>query len=184
MTENNRIEYKRELNERLEKEVIAFLNYHDGGIIYIGIDKDGSLYGVTECDALQLAIKDRLKNNIQPSCLGLFDVIHETLDGKDIVKIIVASGTEKPYYLRKFGMSEKGCFIRIGSASEPMSLRMIEELFARRTRNSIARIRSLRQDLTFEQLKIYYQEAGLTLGDKFAANFELITEDGGYNYAG
>ena len=184
MTENNRIEYKRELNERLEKEVIAFLNYHDGGIIYIGIDKHGSLYGVTECDALQLAIKDRLKNNIQPSCLGLFDVIHETRDGKDIIKIIVASGTEKPYYLRKFGMSEKGCFIRIGSASEPMSQRMIEELFARRTRNSIARIRSLRQDLTFEQLKIYYQEAGLTLGDKFAANLELTTEDGGYNYAG
>ena len=184
MTENNRIEYKRELTDGLEKEVIAFLNYHDGGIIYIGIDKHGAVYGVSECDALQLAIKDRLKNNIQPSCLGLFDVIHETRDGKDIIKLIVASGSEKPYYLRRFGMSEKGCFIRIGSASEPMTQRMIEELFARRTRNSIARIRSLRQDLTFEQLKIYYQEAGLTLGDKFAANLELLTEDRVYNYAG
>jgi predicted HTH transcriptional regulator len=184
MTENNRIEYKRELTDGLEKEVIAFLNYHDGGIIYIGIDKHGAIYGVSECDALQLVIKDRLKNNIQPSCLGLFDVIHETREGKDIIKLIVASGTEKPYYLRRFGMSEKGCFIRIGSASEPMTQHMIEELFARRTRNSIARIRSLRQDLTFEQLKIYYQEAGLTLGDKFAANLELLTEDGVYNYAG
>ena len=184
MTENNRIEYKRELTDGLEKEVIAFLNYHDGGIIYIGIDKHGTVYGVSECDALQLVIKDRLKNNIQPSCLGLFDVIHETRDGKDIIKLIVASGTEKPYYLRRFGMSEKGCFIRIGSASEPMTQRMIEELFARRTRNSIARIRSLRQDLTFEQLKIYYQETGLTLGDKFAANLELLTEDGVYNDAG
>lgn len=183
MTENNRIEYKRELTDGLEKEVVAFLNYHDGGLIYIGLDSNGKVHGVPDCDAVQLAIKDRLKNNIQPSCLGLFDVIHETHDGKDIVKIIIASGSEKPYYLRKFGMSEKGCFIRIGSASEPMPVRMIEELFARRTRNSIARIRSPRQDLTFEQLRIYYQEAGFTLGDKFAANLELLTEDGAFNYA-
>lgn len=181
--ESNRLEYKRELTEGLEKEVVAFLNYHDGGVIYLGIGNDGTAYGVSDSDALQLAIKDRLKNNIQPSCLGLFDVIHDICEGKDVIKIIVASGSEKPYYLRKFGMSEKGCFIRIGSASEPMPVRMIEELFARRTRNSIARIRAPRQDLSFEQLKIYYQEAGFTLGDKFAANLELLTEDGAYNYA-
>ena len=181
--ESNRIEFKRELTDNLEKEVIAFLNYHDGGMIYLGIDKTGTVYGVPDCDAVQLAIKDRLKNNIQPSALGLFDVIHEKRDGENVIKIIVASGSEKPYYLRKFGMSEKGCFIRIGSAREPMPVRMIEDLFARRTRNSLARIRAPRQDLSFEQLKIYYQEAGFTLGDKFAANLELLTEDGAYNYA-
>jgi predicted HTH transcriptional regulator len=181
--ESNRLEYKRELTEGLEKEVVAFLNYHDGGVIYLGIGNDGAVFGVHDSDAVQLVIKDRLKNNIQPSCLGLFDVIHDVCEGKDVIKIIVASGSEKPYYLRKFGMSEKGSFIRIGSASEPMPVRMIEELFARRTRNSIARIRSPRQDISFEQLKIYYQEAGFTLGDKFAANLELLTEEGAYNYA-
>ena len=60
---------------------------------------------------------------------------------------------------------------------------MIEELFARRTRNSISRIRSPRQDLSFEQLRIYYQEAGFALNDKFAANLELLIDDGAYNYA-
>jgi hypothetical protein len=35
MSETNRIEYKQELSAKLdiEKEVIAFLNYHEGGII-------------------------------------------------------------------------------------------------------------------------------------------------------
>ena len=183
MKESNRIEFKRELSDSLEREAIAFLNYRDGGIIYVGINDNGTVAGVPNCDAVQLAVKDRLKNNIQPSCMGLFDVLHETRDGKEIIKIIVAGGSEKPYYLRKFGMSEKGCFIRIGSASEPMPVKMIEELFARRTRNSITRIRSPRQDLGFEQLRIYYQEAGLALGDKFAENLELRTEDGDYNYA-
>jgi len=35
-----RLGYKQELSNGLEKEVIAFLNYREGGIIYIGIDKN------------------------------------------------------------------------------------------------------------------------------------------------
>ncbi len=183
MTESNRIEYKRELTASLEREVVAFLNYHDGGVIYLGIDDDEAVVGVQNCDAVQLAIKDRLKNNILPSCMGLFDVIHEQRNGKETIKIIVAGGSEKPYYLKKYGMSEKGCFLRVGSAAEPMTVRMIEELFARRTRNSLTRIRSPRQDLTFGQLRIFYEEAGFELGEKFTSNLELLTEDGGYNLA-
>jgi ATP-dependent DNA helicase RecG len=181
--ESNRIEYKRELTDGFEREAVAFLNYRDGGVIYLGIDQDGSVVGVSNCDAVQLAVKDRLKNNILPSCLGLFDVIHEVREGNDLVKVTLASGPEKPYYLRKYGMSEKGCFVRLGSATEPMSGRMIEELFARRTRNSIGLIRSPRQTLSFEQLRIYYEETGFSLGEQFAANLELLTEDGAYNYA-
>lgn len=181
--ESNRIEYKRELTDALERTVVAFLNSHEGGVIYIGVDDDGETVGIANDDALQLKIKDRLKNNIQPSCMGLFDVLHETRDDKDIIKIITAGGSEPPYHLRKYGMSEKGCFMRVGSATEPMPARMIEELFACRTRNSISRMRSPRQDLSFEQLRIYYQEAGLTLNDKFAANLELLTEDGAFNMA-
>ena len=44
MSEINRIEYKRELTKDLDidKEVIAFLKYHEGGI-YPGIEEDGSV---------------------------------------------------------------------------------------------------------------------------------------------
>lgn len=100
MNESNRVEFKRELTDSLEKEVVAFLNYQEGG-----------------------------------------------------------------------------------SASEPMNSRMIEDLFSKRTRNTIGFMRSPRLDLTFEQLKIYYQEAGLTLNEKFLNNLELLTPDGHLNYA-
>ena len=184
MTETNRIEYKRELTDGLEKEVIAFLNYREGGIIYIGINKEGNTYGLADADGDQLKIKDRLKNNIRPSALGLFDIVSEEQDGKNILKIILASGPEKPYHLKKYGMSEKGCFIRLGSAAEPMPQKMIDELFAKRTRNSISKIKAGRQDLSFSQLKIYYEESGYSLGKAFAKNLELLTEDGAFNYAG
>ncbi|QQX76493.1 MULTISPECIES: RNA-binding domain-containing protein [Aequorivita] len=183
MPETNRIEYKRELSDGLEKEVVAFLNYREGGIVYIGVDKNGNTYGLADADGGQLKIKDRLKNNIRPSAMGLFDIVSEVREGKDILKVIVASGPEKPYHLKKYGMSEKGCFIRLGSAAEPMPQKMIDELFASRTRNSISKIKANRQDLTFSQLKIYYQESGYNLGNNFAKNLELLTEDGLYNYA-
>ncbi len=136
-----------------------------------------------DCDEAQLKIKDRLKNNILPSCLGLFDVIHEKMDAKDVIKITLASGPEKPYYLKKYGMSERGCFLRIGSASEPIPSRQIEEMFSKRTRNTIGFMHSPKSELSFEQLKIYYQEAGYQLNDKFLMNLELLTPDEKHNYA-
>ena len=183
MKETNLIEFKRELTNELEKEIVAFLNSGKGGVVSIGIDKDGSTIGVADLDGDMLKIKDRLKNNILPSCLGLFDVLHESKSGKDIINIAVASGTEKPYYIKKHGMSEKGCFMRIGTASEPMSVKLIEETFTKRTRHSLGKIRSNKQDLTFSQLKIYYQEVGKDLNEKFASNLDLLTEDGEFNYA-
>ena len=55
MTETNHIEYKRELTPELdiEKEIVAFLNYKEGGYIYIGIDKDGSTVGVSDVELVE-----------------------------------------------------------------------------------------------------------------------------------
>lgn len=184
MSETNRIEYKQELNVDvdIEKEVIAFLNYTEGGLIYIGIDKFGNVRGISDVDSDMLKIKDRIKNNISPSAMGLFDVVSEIREGKELIKIIVAGGTEKPYFKKKFGMTEKGCFIRVGTAAEPMPQGMIEKLFATRTRNSLGKIRSNRQDLTFEQLRIYYEEKGYDLSSQFKKTLELLTEDNKLNY--
>ena len=181
-TEINRIENKEQLNEDFEQEVIAFLNYKEGGIIYVGINKNGQVVGVENTDLTQLQIKDRIKNNIQPSTLGLFDVTVETIENKEVIKVIISSGTEKPYYLRKKGRTPEGCYIRIGSSKERMTERMIEEMFARRIKNSLKEIESPRQDLTFRQLKIHYEGNGMILNDNFARNLNLLTDEGKYNY--
>ena len=110
--------------------------------------------------------------------MGLFDIIYEEHDGKDVVRITIAGGLEKPYYLKKYGMTEKGCFIRVGSAAEPMPQEMIESLYSRRVRNTIGRMESTRLDLTFEQLKIYYEARNLHLNSSFMQNLELLTPEG------
>lgn len=184
MTETNRIEFKRELTDDLdiEKEVIAFLNYKEGGYIFIGIDKEGHTVGVEDPDGCMLKLKDRIKNNISPSAMGLFDIATETKDGKSIVKVTVASGMDKPYFKTKYGMTPRGAFIRVGTSVEALPQEQIDRLFAMRTRNSISKIVSNRQDLSFEQLRIYYDERSKRLNDNFKRSLELITKEGEYNY--
>ena len=75
LLEDKRTEFKVKITDNLEKEVIAFLNT-DGGNIYIGVDDKGNIQGnLGNIDLLQRTIKDKLKDNIMPSTLGLFDVI-------------------------------------------------------------------------------------------------------------
>lgn len=180
--ETNRIEYKSKLTDKLEREVVAFLNYHEGGNIYIGIDDKGNAVGVENIDSTQLRIVDRIISNILPSTLGLFDVVTENISGKDIINIIISSGTEKPYYLKTQGMSPNGCYIRVGSSVQQMTTAMIEETFSKRTRNTLGNIGSPRSELTFEQLKIYYEEKGLKLNEQFRTSLELLTKKGELNY--
>jgi predicted HTH transcriptional regulator len=157
LIESNRLELKRILNDSLEKEVVSFLNYHEGGEIFIGIDDDGTVVGVQDSDDIQKRIIDRIKNNIYPSTMGLFDVVIVSKDNKNVIRIIISSGSEKPYYIKKYGMSPNGCLLRVGTTVQPMTREMIDDLYSKRIRNSLGKLLSPRQDLTFKQLKIYYE---------------------------
>lgn len=129
-----------------------------------------------------MKIADRIKNNILPSTMGLFDIVTEVIEEVSVIKILVSSGLEKPYYIKSQGMSPSGCFTRVGTSTQPMTTAMIDELYAKRIHATLRNIQSPRQDLSFSQLKIYYQERGLELNQRFANTLELLTPDGKYNY--
>ena len=63
-----------------------------------------------------------------------------------------------------------------------MPQRMIDGLFSKRTHHSLGKIKSGRQDLTFEQLNIYYQAQSIILNNQFGTNLELLTPSGDYNF--
>ena len=183
LIETEKIEFKSILNEKLEKVVVSFLNSKTGGDLYIGVANNGTVLGVENIDKVQLAITDRIKNNIFPTCLGLFDVYSEELDMKMIIHIVVSRGTEKPYYIKSFGMSPAGCFIRVGSGIKQMDIALIDRLYASRTRNSLRNIVSPRYaNHTFAQLKIYYEEHGFKLNESIIQNLDLYTSEGKLNY--
>lgn len=114
--------------------------------------------------------------------MGLVDIGVETLSGKNVLHLSISEGMEKPYYIKRYGMSEKGCFIRSGSAVMPMNARMIERLLVRRSRIYLKQLSSPAQRLSFEQLRIFYHEHGHVLNDNFAGNLDFLTDDGKYNW--
>lgn len=182
LQESNRIEFKSILNDKMEKEVVAFLNNQEGGILYIGLDDEGHPVSNIDLDNTQLKIADRIKNNILPSTLGLFDIVTEVVEEVSVIKILISSGLEKPYYIKNQGMLPSGCFTRVGTSTQPMTTAMIDDLYAKRIHTTLRNIASPRQDLKFAQLKIYYQERGLELNQQFANSLELLTPDGKFNY--
>lgn len=178
--ESETLEYKRELTDGFEKEVVAFLNMQ-GGQIVIGKADDGTICPLESADKTALAVADRIKNNILPSAMGIFNV---EIKEEGYIIVTVASGLEKPYYLKKYGMTPNGCYMRIGTQAASMPQSMIDSLFARRVINTLHNVVAPNQHLTFTQLKIFYEEKGMDVsGEHFLRNLDLYTGDGRYNYA-
>lgn len=66
--EDIRNEFKVKIADKLESEVISFLNTN-GGNIYIGVNNKGEIVGIKEnIDFLKRMIKDRLNDNIAFYC--------------------------------------------------------------------------------------------------------------------
>ena len=183
LTETENREYKREIPDDLEKAVVAFLNA-SGGELCIGVNDDGTVYGIDNYDEESRKFIDRVKNNITPSAMGLFSVTPRTGEnGKAYFVATIASGFEKPYFITKYGMSSKGCFVRMGTQNSPMPQTMIDSLYARRSLHTLHNVISPRQNLTFRQLKIYYEEKGYTAdSEHLLQNLDFYTEDGKFNY--
>ena len=181
MVEGMNVEFKSEVNDKLEKEVIAFLNAN-GGHLYIGVNDDGTPCGVKDIDATQLAIKDRLKDKISPSIIGLLEYVPEKKDGFDILHMIVPSGTQKPYYLKKYGMCPEGSYIRVAASCLNLTEKQIFDMFSHRCRTSLTNIVSPKQELTFRQLRIYYDEIGFEFQENTLKQLDLLLEDGRFNY--
>lgn len=180
--EDVRNEFKVKLTDKFEEEVISFLNTN-GGNIYIGVNDRGDIVGInSNIDLLQRTIKDRIKDNIMPSTLGLYDVVVMEENNKKYIKVIIARGSEDPYYIKGMGMTPDSCFIRVESSVQSMPYDMINNRVNKRTRNSLRNIVSPKQDLTFSQLKIYYEEKGFDINNNFLKQLDLYTDDGKYNY--
>lgn len=180
--EDVRNEFKVKLTDKFEEEVISFFNTN-GGNIYIGINDKGDIVGINgKIDLLQRTIKDRIKDNIMPSTLGLYDVVTLEENGKKYIKVIIAHGSEGPYYIKGMGMTPDSCFIRVGSSIQSMPYDMINNRVNKRTRTSLRNIVSPKQNLTFSQLKIYYEEKGFNINNNFLKQLDLYTDDGKYNY--
>ncbi len=97
--ESETIELKRTLTKDFAKEVVAFLNTRNG-IIYIGVDDNGEVVGITNVDKTMREIRDIIRDQILPSTEGLCEIGSLLEDDKMIITVKVTKGT-KLYYIKK-----------------------------------------------------------------------------------
>ena len=181
--ETERTELKKILNDTLQKEIVAFLNSFDG-VIYIGVDDDGTVIGVDNIDDTQKRIADIITTQILPNPQAFVELGTKYVDGKNVIELKVSKG-KALYYIKKYGRSAAGCFVRVGTSCRSMTEEQIEERYAETVsipEKSIRDIPVLRDNYTFNKLKQYLVSHGIHINEEsFYKNFGLITTDGKFN---
>ena len=177
--ENQNIEFKQEYVSDIRKEVIGFANA-DGGVVYVGIRKDGVVIGMEDPDSAMLQIVNSLKDSIAPDIMPFVKVQAEQMEGKHVVEIHVTTGTNRPYYLREKGLKPSGVYVRKGSSTQPMTEEGIREMIIENSGRSFESCRSMNQELTFKEFTAQMEARSIAIGSAQMKTLKLIGEDGLY----
>ena len=181
--ENEQTEYKRELTNGLTKEVLAFINTQ-GGSIYIGVNDDGSIAGVTDSDQIMLRIASMLRDSIHPDAMMFISIQAEQKEEKNVVHLIISSGTNKPYYLIKNGLKPSGVYVRQGSASVQASPEQIRQMIKAADGDIFEDNISLNQELTFKKTSDIFHKKNLKFASEQMISLGIMQTDGVYTNLG
>ncbi len=173
-TETENIEFKAKFTEDLYKEIIAFANT-DGGIVYIGIDNDGTVRGLDQVDQEYTRITNGIRDAIMPD-VTLF--VRYTIQENKVVRVEVSEGTNKPYYLKSKGLKPSGVFVRQGTSSAPASPEAIRQMIKDSDGDVFEEMRSLYQELSFDAAASAFKRYGVDFGPEKYRALGIIQKDG------
>ena len=167
--EDQKTELKVELTKDIKKEIVAFANTNDG-TIYIGIDDDGKIVGLTNAEKDLEALSGMIREGIK-SDLTLYTKIYiEKINNKDIIIVKVSEAPNKPYYLSDKGLKSSGVYLRHGNVSVQANEEVIKKMLVESNSNSFESNISKEQNLHFDYLKGLFKQHNLEINDnKFKA---------------
>ena len=159
-TETEKTELKQKLTDSIPKEIVAFLNT-DGGTIYIGVNDDGSVCGIEKLDESLKKIADIIENQILPESSSFVELGTKYIENKHIIAIKIRKG-ESLYYIKKYGRSSQGCYVRVGSTCRSMTEEQINTVHNKYldAKVKITEIPSCLNNPTFQYLKLLLVETG------------------------
>ncbi len=179
MTENKTTEFKREYTEDIKYAVVAFANT-DGGSVYIGIDDNGSVYGVKKTDETMVRVTNMLRDAIKPDVTMFTDVSVQKRDNKEIIVITVQRGTARPYYIKGKGIRPEGVYVRHGASSIPASETTILEFIKETSGDKYEDAVSLNQQLTFNEATKHFAQRDIDFGKSQMKTLGLLNQDDVY----
>ncbi len=125
--ESSGVEFKRDdvHPQSLAKEIASLANL-EGGYILLGVEKDGTVTGLTRPD-IEEWIMNICSNNIRPPIIPYFEIVVWEGDKKIGVITIPEDSPDKPY--KALRGSQWVTFVRIGSTSREASREQEQRLY-------------------------------------------------------
>lgn len=177
--ESENLELKRDITDTLCKEIISFAN-SKGGTIYIGYDDKSNLVGVVNAKEKLDKISNMISDVIEPNITFNVSLEIKREEKKDIIVIKVLKGTNRPYYIKKYGMTEKGVFLRLGATNKPATREEIRQMIMEDNSITFETNVSINQNLTFEELNKEFDSQNITLNETKMKNLGLLSESNQY----
>ncbi|WP_373233497.1 RNA-binding domain-containing protein [Cohnella sp.] len=174
--ENAICELKREFTPELKKEAIAFVNT-DGGEIYIGIADDGTVVGVEQAESVLTRIMNMLRDSIKPDISMFTSPSITTINGLQVIVLLIQRGTSRPYYIAEKGLKPSGVYVRQGLSSVPASESAIRQMIIETDGEKYEDIRSLTQDLTFSETSKAFKQQEMVFGESQMKTLNIINAD-------
>ncbi len=107
--------------ENLATTFISFLNT-EGGVLWLGIEDDGTVSGVADADVARQRVDQILTNNITPRATAFVEQVDA--GGRQLLKIILSRGLDRPYY------TQRGqCYVRQNSGKRLASREEIRRMY-------------------------------------------------------
>lgn len=177
------IELKGIVTDDIKKEIIAFANAN-GGTIYVGVENDGNITGVSSADKTIQQISNMVRDAIKPD-VTMF-VHYDTIkaNNKTVVKIDIQRGTQRPYYLASKGLRPEGVYVRQGTSAAPSTDTAIRQMIKETDGDSFEAMRSLEQELTFTAAEKEFSVRNLEFNEPQRQTLKLISSDGIYTNLG
>lgn len=183
LKETEKIEFKRELNESLKKELVAFANTY-GGEIYIGVDDNGKIVGLDNAKKYLEAVSNIIRDSIKPDLTFITSVQILKVEGKEVIKITVLKGSKRPYHLISKGLKPSGVFIRHGITSAPATEESIRQMIIESDGTVFEKTRSMNQELTYNYAEKVFSEKQIDFEKANQRTLGIINEDGYYTNLG
>lgn len=181
--ESDTLELKSELIPDICKEVVAFANSH-GGTIYIGVQDDGTVVGVSNADDTLLRLNNMVRDSIKPDVTMFVRYDLQQVDGKTILFIAVQKGTDRPYYLANKGLKPNGVYVRNGTSTDPATETAIRRMIKETDGDVFEDMRALNQQLTFNTAAEVFQRSGVNFDERKMQTLGMITPDKVYSNVG
>lgn len=180
--ESPQLELKEQINAEFKKEIIAFANT-DGGEIYVGIARDGSITGIADPESEMEKIGNMIRDGIKPDLTAYTSIERVEDDGKNLIRVSVTRGLKRPYHLTDKGLKPTGVFVRHGVSSVPATDEAIRQMLRESDGTTFDKMRSVNQELTFDYAEKTFQTSQVAFDAVHKRTLGLIDVDGYYTNA-